>query len=118
AVNQAAIDHYGYSQEEFLKMTTLDIRSPEGAAAWTSYVAAHPERPDAAGVWQHRKKDGSLIDVEVNWHKLDFAGRRAYLVMANDVTEKTHAETAMIESEERYRDLFEDANDIIYTHDF
>lgn len=117
AVNQAAIDHYGYGQEEFLTMTAFDIRPREDAAALRSYVATHPERHDTAGTWQHQKKDGTLIDVEVAWHKLDFAGRRAYLVMANDVTEKTRAEAAMVESEERYRELFENANDIIYTHD-
>src|SRR5262245_35305512 len=116
AVNQAAIQHYGYSQEEFLNMTALDIRTEADAAALLAYVAANPNRDAAAGVWKHRKKDGSSIDVEVNWQKLDFAGRSAYLVMANDVTEKTRAEAAMTESEERYRDLFENANDIIYTH--
>ena len=117
AVNQAAIQHYGYSQEEFLQMTALDIRPKEDASALLSYVAANPKRHASAGAWKHRKKDGSIIEVDVSWQKLDFAGRSAYLVMANDVTEKTRAQAAMTESEERYRDLFENANDIIYTHD-
>jgi PAS domain S-box-containing protein len=117
AVNQAAVIHYGYSEEEFLKMKVFDIRPTEDVPNLLSYVAEHPERHDQAGIWKHRKKDGTVFDVEVNWHRLDFAGRQAYLVMANDINEKKQAEVAVRESEERYRELFENANDIIYTHD-
>lgn len=117
AVNEAAVLHYGYSRAEFLGMTVLDIRLAEDVAPLLSYLAKHPERSDHAGRWKHRKKDGSIIDVEVNWQKLDFAGRPAYMVMANDITEQMQAERAMRESEERYRELFQNANDIIYTID-
>ena len=117
AVNEAAVNHYGYSREEFLKMTALDIRSPGDVSLLLSYLTEHAERYDAAGTWKHRRKDGSLLDAEVNWQKLDFAGRPAYMVMANDITEQKRAELAVRESEERYRELFENANDIIYTHD-
>ncbi len=117
AVNEAAVNHYGYSREEFLGLTVLDIRPAEAVPAPLDDVGTHPERSDEAGVWKHRKKDGSVIDVDVNWQKLDFAGRPAYMVMANDITEQKQAEIAMRESEERYRELFENANDIIYTHD-
>jgi len=117
AVNEAAVNHYGYSREEFLKMTALDIRPAEEVPKLLAYVAKKSGTHDAAGHWKHCKKDGSVIDVEVNWHKLDFAGRPSYLVMANDITEQRQAEAAMRESEERYRELFENANDIIYTID-
>jgi PAS domain S-box-containing protein len=117
AVNEAAVKHYGYSRDEFLGMTVLDIRPAEDVDPLLSYMAEHQERNDHAGSWKHRKKDGSIIDVEVNWQKLDFAGRAAYMVMANDITEQKLAEKAMRESEERYRELFQNANDIIYTID-
>lgn len=116
AVNQAAIDHYGYSREEFLTMTTLEIRPTDDVPALLEHLAAHVQH-NGSSRWTHKKKDGSIIDVDVNWHRLDFAGRRAYLAMANDITEKKQAEVAVLESEERYRELFENANDIIYTHD-
>ncbi len=116
-VNQAAVDRYGYSYDEFLQMTALDIRPAKDVPRLLTYLTKQADSHDAAGVWQHQKKDGTVIDVEVNWHKLDFAGRAAYLVMANDVTEKKRAEIALLESEERYRELFENANDIIYTID-
>ncbi len=117
AVNQAAIDRYGYTRNEFLAMTVLDIRPAAEVAQLLSYLAEPMRQHDAAGEWKHKKKDGSVIDVDVNWHKLDFAGRPSYLVMAADITEKKRAEAAVVESEERYRELFENANDIIYTID-
>ena len=117
AVNEAAVDHYGYTREEFLSMTVMDIRPTADVPTLLAYVGDHPEQTDEAGAWKHRKKDGSVIDVHVNRQKLDFAGRPAYMVMANDITEQKQAEIAMCESEERYRELFENANDIIYTHD-
>ena len=117
AVNQSAVDHYGYSREEFLKMTAHDIRPAGEVPALLSYLAQKKVNRDAAGTWKHQKKDGSLIDVNVNWHRLDFAGRPAYLVLAADVTEQKQAQAAVIESEERYRELVENANDIIYTID-
>jgi PAS domain S-box-containing protein len=117
AVNQSAVDHYGYSREEFLKMTAQDIRPAAEVPALLSYIAGTNEDRQAAGVWTHQKKNGDVIDVNVNWHRLDFAGRSAYLVMATDVTDQKLAQAAVVESEERYRELIENANDIIYTHD-
>src|SRR6185503_5989049 len=117
AVNQSAVDHYGYSRDEFLQMTARDIRPGADLPHFVAYLAANKGDRRAAGVWKHQKKDGTIIDVNVNWHRLDFAGRPAYLVMATDVTEQKRAQAAVIESEIRYRELIENANDIIYTHD-
>lgn len=117
AVNDAAVKHYGYSRAEFLGMNARDIRPDEEVPALMAYVATTTPNRGEAGTWKHRKKDGTIIDVEVNWHNLDFAGRAAYLILVNDVTGRTQTEVAMRESEERYRELFENANDIIYTID-
>ena len=117
AVNDAAVDHYGYSRQEFLSMTAKDIRKPEDVPALMSYVANNNLTNDRAGQWKHMRKDGTIIDVDITWHKLDFGGRPAYLVLANDITEKTKSEMALRESEHRYREIFDNANDIIYTHD-
>ena len=114
AVNQSAIEHYGYSREEFLKMNAQDIR-PDASSSFV-FSEVGPE-PHTTRVWKHLKKDGAIIDVHVNWHRFDFAGRPAYLLMVTDVTEQKRAQAAVIESEERYRELIENANDIIYTHD-
>ena len=91
AVNASAIAHYGYTREEFLAMTIKDIRPPEDVPALIANVAATAEGPDGAGVWRHCKRDGSVIDVEITSHDLEFDGRRARVVLAHDVTEQRRA---------------------------
>ncbi len=117
AVNEAAVRHYGYTREEFLRMTILDVRDPSDVPAVLENIASATEPCRNAGEWRHRKKDGTEIFVEINSQTLDFGGRVSRLVLVNDVTERKRAEQALRESEERYRELFETANDILYTTD-
>jgi PAS domain S-box-containing protein len=92
-VNDAAVEQYGYTRDEFAAMTIKDIRPLEDVPRLLENVARVGEqRWDPTDVWQHRKKDGSLIDVEITSHFLDFQGRRARLVLANDITERRRAE--------------------------
>jgi PAS domain S-box-containing protein len=88
-VNEAAIQHYGYSRNDFLAMTIADIRLPETERRQKTAT------PDAAGqglIWRHRRKDGSLIDVQVIWTPMVFHDRFAALAMAVDVTERLRVE--------------------------
>ena len=117
AVNEHAVQHYGYSREEFLNMTVADIRPDEDVAEIQRRVRSTEHDHGYSGVWRHRKKDGSIIDAEISWHRISFARRPTKMVLASDVTERRRAEGELRESEERYRELFENANDIIYTHD-
>ena len=92
-VNDAAVHHYGYTREEFLKMDITAIWPVEEVPAMIEYVhklmcGANPCKMGLAGVWRHRKKDGSLIDVEIKWSPITFGGRKASLTMANDITER------------------------------
>ncbi|HXR05349.1 MAG TPA: PAS domain S-box protein, partial [Verrucomicrobiae bacterium] len=88
-VNEAATRHYGYSREEFLAMTTADIRPPEKEQASKT---AELNPADHSYVEQHRCKDGSLIDVEVVWSRIVFRNHFAALAMAADVTERRRIE--------------------------
>ena len=92
AVNEAAIQHYGFSREEFLGMTIRDIRPAGDVPELLDSIAEEAAGLEASGVWSHRKKDGTSIDVEIVSHALSFAGRRAKLVLANDVTKRLRAE--------------------------
>jgi two-component system, cell cycle sensor histidine kinase and response regulator CckA len=117
AVNQAAIRCYGYSQEEFLAMTIKDIRPAEDVPALLDVVRNIPCGFNTSITWRHLKKDGTIIDVEVTSHSLIFAGRSARIALANDITERKQAAEELRKSEERYRDLVENARDMIYTYD-
>jgi len=103
-VNEAAIRHYGYTRDEFSRMTILDIRLPE-----VPLVLAHGQRSRAApsyervgppDMWRHRIQDGTVIDVDIARSAVVFRGRKASLVMAYDVTERTRGEAALRKSYE------------------
>lgn len=117
AVNEAAVRHYGYSQAEFLEMTIREIQAPEELQGVRTDNVTQVAQLDQANEWRHRKKDGSIINVEIISNKLDFAGRSAELVLANDITERKRAEKALRESEDRYRDLVENSHELMCTHD-
>ncbi len=114
AVNEAAILHYGYSRAEFLAMTIKDIRPVEDVPALLDNVARVTEGLDLAGMWRHRQRDGTVIEVEISSYVLTFSGRRAELVLANDVTDRRQAERALRESEQRYRSIFDGVQDAIF----
>jgi PAS domain S-box-containing protein len=92
AVNDAAVRHYGWTREEFLALTVYDIRPPEEWPALRSTLAALDVDPgDGArprGGFRHRRKDGSLLDVEVTTQDVTFDGRPGRLVVVQDVTER------------------------------
>ena len=117
AVNDAAIRHYGYTRAEFLDMTIKDIRPPEDVMLLEAFLAADCTESGDAGEWRHRKKDGTIINVEITSNRLIFAGRPAEFVLVQDVTERRKAEMALRISEDRYRDLVDNSHELICTHD-
>jgi PAS domain S-box-containing protein len=87
AVNQAAVDHYGYSREEFLSMTAEQLRPPEDIAQLLKDFE-DPSRSYMQRVARHRKKNGEQIKVEIVSFNLAFDGRPARLAVIDDVTER------------------------------
>jgi PAS domain S-box-containing protein len=94
-VNDAAVSQYGYTRDEFLAMHITDIRPAEDVARLLENVEKERLAFDRAGVWQHLRKDGRIIDVEVTSHLLSFVGRPAALVLMQDVTERKQAEESL-----------------------
>lgn len=106
AANPAAIGSYGYSQDEFTAMRLFDVVSPEKVTELL-YAVAHSGAPVthmAAG--QSRKKDGSLIDIEITASELNVAGNRALLILASDISERKRAEEQLRASEYKFATLF------------
>jgi len=117
-VNNAAFHHYGYSKEEFLSMTLKDIRPLEDIEALMIDVKENAQQIDhTSSEWRHTKKNGELIFVEIVSTPVSFKGRKARHVMATDITERKKAAEALRESEEKYRMIFENVQDVFYQTD-
>ncbi|MCK6583739.1 MAG: GAF domain-containing protein [Anaerolineales bacterium] len=95
AVNEAAISHYGYSHEEFLGMTIKDIRPDEDVSKLVNHIENLGGRDQFSSEWLHRKKDGTLIHVEITSHRILWLERKARLVLALDITERKRAEESL-----------------------
>jgi PAS domain S-box-containing protein len=92
AVNDAAVDHYGYSRAEFLTMTVQDLRPPEDVSALLEDLAQATQEVDVRALRRHRKKNGTILQAEIRAHSIQFNGRRARLVTAQDLTERLQLE--------------------------
>ncbi len=118
-INDAAIQHYGYSRNEFLSMTLMDLRAPGEEPVLPPGpelppAGACPGAPAQVRIGRHRTKPGAVIDVELQWSPMVFRGRLAALTLATDITERRRAEQAVRESERRFRELFEASPDAIF----
>jgi two-component system cell cycle sensor histidine kinase/response regulator CckA len=91
-VNDTAVHNYGYTREEFLRMTIKDIRPEEDIPKLVEAVATPPSGFKQAGVWRHRKKNGQIITVDIAEHRLTFGERPGCLVLAADITERIQLE--------------------------
>ncbi len=121
AVNEVAVQRYGYSREEFAQMTVLELRPPDEVPRLRQSLAQHPQHDPSLdtlvhnmGIWRHRCRDGTILWVEVYTHTLILGGRTCVLVLPFDITAKLATERALRDSETRYRELFEHAINGIY----
>jgi PAS domain S-box-containing protein len=88
AVNEHAVKNYGYTRDEFLSMSIEEIRPREDREKVLEAVG-DPSRGRIVGeLWRHLRKDGTLIEVSISADEIEFEGRSARLVLADDVTEK------------------------------
>jgi PAS domain S-box-containing protein len=97
-VNQAAINHYGYSEEEFLNMTLADIRPPEDVEAMKKDVKQHQGKKSYSEEWTHIKKDGTKIDVELSAASVQYGNEKYRLILVNDVTKQKRLQEKIIQS--------------------
>jgi two-component system cell cycle sensor histidine kinase/response regulator CckA len=109
SVNDAAVRTYGFSREEFLGMTILGIRPPEETPALLNYVSHIHPGFNGIGIRRHRKKDGSLLFVEISGFAFERNGGSYELTLANDVTQRKLMEEALIQSQTSLQSLVDSA---------
>ena len=125
AANDAAIQRYGYTREEFLQLTVYDISPPEDRALIERVLAGVRGRAVAPPrTYRHQTRAGELIDVDITSHAITFDGRPARFVVAVDVTQRERAigalrdsDTRLQESEARFRQLAETIDSVFYLID-
>lgn len=113
AVNRAAAAQYGWSKEEFLQTRIHDIFPPEDVPVLEEYFAKISGAVPNAVEWRHKDKLGRIIEAQVIWHQLLYRGRRAVLMLANDITERRRAEQEreqLLDKEQKAREEAEAAN--------
>ncbi len=88
AVNEAALRSYGYSREEFLRLKSTDLVAAEDVARYLELMRARSPSQRLTSQWRHRRKDGSIVDVETVSHPFELEGRPARLTLVNDITER------------------------------
>ena len=109
-VNHAAVNHYGYSKEEFLSMTLKDISPDEEIPKLEANLSSDEKDIDKSSSCVHKKKDGSVIHVTIFSHCLPVnSGVRSRLVTAINVTDNITLNDSIITRELQYKQLVEQA---------
>ena len=101
AVNERALAMYGYSAEEFGTLTLADIRPAEEVPRMLALMDTRRVKFHDHGVWRHKRKDGSLLDIHVASSDIDWSGRHARLALLRDVTQVVVAEAAVADYQNR-----------------
>ncbi len=113
-VNAAAIKHYGYCREEFLTMFIWDIKPPAEQGEFEERIKKlYHKEDDFEQVCTHHNKNGETILMEVQSHEIILNEKKARLELGIDITEKYKAERALKLSEQRFRALVQNGNDLI-----
>ncbi len=112
-VNESAIDHYGYSQIEFLQMSITDLHPTEEVPRLLQTLQVRTAGDKTGGHWHHRLKNGSMIDVDIFLHAMEYAGQPSALVVAQDITERKRAEA----ERQKFFTLVENSRDFIAVAD-
>ena len=92
AVNDAAVKQYGYGHDEAVGLAVDRLIHPDDWPRLRERVATMPPGHVSGETFRHIRRDGSVIEVEMTGHELEFEGRPARVVMALDVTERRRLE--------------------------
>lgn len=116
-VNDFACQRLGYTREEFLKMSPKDIDAPEGYALVPDVMKRLAREKHVVWEGLHVTKSGVRIPVEISNHLFELEGKQVILATVRDITERKRSEELLKKSEEKYRKIFENIQDVFYQSD-
>jgi PAS domain S-box-containing protein len=108
-VNDRAVQVYGYTREEMLKLNIRDLREPETFSQLYDKIKIVDKTDEAFYETTHKRKNGSTFPIEASLRSADIEGKNYYQAIIRDITERKQAEEALKESEVKFRSLFENA---------
>jgi two-component system cell cycle sensor histidine kinase/response regulator CckA len=103
AVNEAAIEKYGYPRDTFLTLRIVDLLDESELPRFSGARLPFSESRQSAGTWMHRTSDGQSIEMEITTTSSRRLGRASWLSVGIDVTARRQAERALARSEEQLR---------------
>jgi PAS domain S-box-containing protein len=107
--NDRAIEYYQYTREEFIGMKLEEIRAPETLSQLSVHLNNVDENESATFETIHRRKDKTTFPVEISSRVVMIEGLKYYQTIGRDITERKRAENTLIESEQRFRKIFEES---------
>ncbi|TKB95983.1 PAS domain-containing response regulator [Pedobacter cryophilus] len=107
SVNQAAVNSYGYSEQEFLSMTIKEIRPPEDIYLLEEALKNLRNRDSifSKNIFRHRKRNGEIIQVEILSNSFCYNNKEAMLVLANDITSRVQHISAIEEQNKKLQEI-------------
>lgn len=104
--NQQAVDTYGWTKEEILRLTTKDLRAPEAMSSFAADAKLADTPEGAIYETVHRRKDGTTFPVEISVRRVKIEGERQVLSIIRDISERRQAEAKLRDSEEKFSKAF------------
>lgn len=106
-VNDSALKMYDYSRKEFLNLTLYDLRPESEHERLRNQLNDHEIMEDVnlSSQWQHQKKDGTTIYVDIASHMIELNGHQARLIVANNITARREAQLKLLNQNKRLREI-------------
>jgi PAS domain S-box-containing protein len=117
AVNDAALSQYGYSKQEFVGLTLLDLHHDDDVAQLHDYLKLPASEQAAPRVWRHKDRNGVAVEVEMVTDELEQEGVHARMALVRDVTRQRRAEQAQRELADQLTTALESITDAFFTLD-
>ena len=115
--NNSAMSLYGYAREEIRRLSVMDLFAPDRLRTHAELQTELGKPINAIGPFSHRTATNQELVVSMVFFTFAMKGIDARIMLLQDDTARHMAEEALRSSEERFRELFENANDVIFLHD-
>jgi hypothetical protein len=115
--NDSALALYGYDRQQIRKVNLIDLFAPDNLRNQAELAEELAKPINAIGPFSHRSAENQELVVSMIFFAFELKGADTRILMIQDETARHTAEEALRSSEERFRELFENANDVIFLHD-